>query len=153
MTLNGDNRTRGIEFSATGAITPKWSIWTGVSFLDPKITSYTNRGVSYDGNRIKFIARKSATLWTTYRVTPQFTLGGGASYLGMRYANDGNTLELPSHIRYDVMARYDVNRQFSLQFNINNISNARIYDASHVGLFANMGPGRSYMLTGTYRFD
>jgi catecholate siderophore receptor len=51
------------------------------------------------------------------------------------------------------MARYDVNKQLSLQLNVNNISDTEIYDASHVGLFATVGAGRSYMLTATYRFE
>lgn len=152
VTLSGNNRVRGIEFGASGAITPKWSVYAGVSFLDPKVTHYISGTSVFDGNRVKFIAKRSASLWTTYKVLPELTVGGGASYQGMRYANDANTLELPSHVRYDAMARYDVNKQFSLQFNVNNISNTEIYDASHVGLFANVGAGRSYMLTGTYRF-
>jgi catecholate siderophore receptor len=73
--------------------------------------------------------------------------------MGMRYADDANTLQLPSHVRYDAMARYDVNKQLSLQLNVNNISDTEIYDASHVGLFATVGAGRSYMLTATYRFE
>ena len=28
-----------------------------------------------------------------------------------------------------------------------------LYDASHAGLFANVGAGRSYMLTATYRYE
>ena len=51
------------------------------------------------------------------------------------------------------MVRYQFNKQFSVQFNVNNIGNKAVYDASHVGIFANMGPGRSYMLNATYRFD
>lgn len=153
VTLNGNNRTRGLELAATGAITPRWNLWAGVSFLDPKIDTYRSGTSVYDGNRIKFIAKRSATLWTTYKVLPQLTLGGGASYMGMRYADDTNTLQLPSHVRYDAMARYDVNKQLSLQLNVNNISDTEIYDASHVGLFATVGAGRSYMLTATYRFE
>jgi catecholate siderophore receptor len=153
VTLGGNNRTRGLELSATGAITPKWSVWAGVSFLDPKVGTYRSGNNVFDGNRMKFIAKRSATLWTTYKVLPALTVGGGASYQGMRFADDANTLQLPSYVRYDAMARYEVNKQFSLQLNINNISNTEIYDASHVGIFANVGAGRSYMLTGTYRFE
>lgn len=153
VTLGGNNRTRGLELGVSGAINPKWSIWAGYTYLDPKISSYRSGNEVFDGNRIKFIAKQSATLWTTYKVLPNLTVGGGASYMGMRYADDANQMQLPSHVRYDAMARYEFNRQLSLQLNVNNISNARVYDASHVGVFANVGPGRSYMLTGTYRFQ
>jgi len=153
VTLDGNNRVRGLEFGASGAITPRWNVWAGLSFLDPKILHYRSGNNSFDGNRIKFIAKRSATLWTTYKVLPELTVGGGANYMGLRFANDANTLELPSHVRWDAMARYDINKQMSMQLNVNNISNAALYDASHVGLFANVGPGRSYMLTATWRFE
>ena len=51
------------------------------------------------------------------------------------------------------MARYDLNKNVSFQLNVNNISNVRMYDASHVGVFANVGPGRSYMFNASYRFE
>ena len=153
VTLAGNNRVRGIELGLTGSITPKWDIWAGYTYLDPKTIKYQNGTNNFDGNQMKFIAKQSATLWTTYKVSPQFTLGGGVSYLGERYVDDANTYKLPSHVRYDAMARYEVNKQLALQLNVNNISDTEIYDASHVGLFANVGAGRSYMLTATYRYD
>ena len=153
VSLSGNNRVRGLEFGAAGAITPKWNVWAGVSFLDPKVTQYRSGNNVFDGNRMKFIAKQSMNFWTTYAITPQLTIGGGLTHVGSRYADDANTLVLPSHTVYDAMLRYQVNKQFSVQFNVNNIGNKAVYDASHVGIFANMGPGRSYMLNATYRFD
>lgn len=153
VTLSGSNRVRGFELGASGAITPKWNIWAGYTYLDPKITAYRSGNNVFDGNQIKFIAKQSASLWTTYEVLPGLVLGGGATYVGMRYADDANKLKLPSYVRYDAMAKYDVNKQLSLQLNVNNISDNEMYDASHVGLFAMVAPGRSYMLNATYRFE
>ncbi|ENO85229.1 TonB-dependent receptor [Thauera linaloolentis] len=153
VTLSGNNRVRGAELGVAGAITSKWSVWAGYTYLDPKVLSYNSNGTVFDGNRTKFIAKQSASLWTTYDVLPGLTLGGGATYMGMRYANDANTLELPSYTRYDTMARYEINKRLNVQLNINNITDEELYDASHVGIFANVGPGRSYMLNATYRFD
>lgn len=153
VTLNGSNRVRGIELGASGAITPRWNVWTGYTYLAPKIKSYRNGNNVYDGNQMKFIARHSASLWTTYKILPELTLGGGVTYLGKRYVDDANTLELPSYFRYDAMLQYDVSKSLSLQFNANNLSNNALYDASHVGVFANVAPGRSYMFSATYRWE
>jgi catecholate siderophore receptor len=101
---------------------------------------------------MKYIAKNSANLWTTYQVIDKLRLGGGVSYVDDRFANDANTYVLPSHIRYDAFASYQVLPEFGLQFNINNITNERIYDASHVGIFSTVAPGRSFALKGTYRF-
>ncbi|MDO5290242.1 MAG: TonB-dependent siderophore receptor [Pseudomonadota bacterium] len=153
VTLGGNNRVRGLELGASGSITPQWNLWAGYTYLDPKVIRYRSGNNVFDGNQIKFIAKHSASLWTTYKVLPNLTVGGGATYMGMRYANDANSLKLPSWVRWDAMARYDVNRQLSVQLNLNNIGNKPLYDASHVGLFASVAPGRSVMLTANYRFD
>lgn len=153
VSLSGKNRVRGLELSASGNITPKWGIWAGYTYLDPQIITYRSGRNVFDGKQMKFIAKQSATLWTTYKVLPNLTLGGGMTYTGMRYADDANTLKLPSWVRWDAMASYEVNRQLSIRFNVNNIANKPLFDASHVGVFANIAPGRSYMLTANYRFD
>ena len=115
--------------------------------------NYRNGDNDYSGKQIKFVAKQSASLWTTYKVHPQWTVGGGATYVGKRYVDDANELYLPSHTVYDAMIRYDVNKSLSFQLNGNNLTDERIYDASHVGLFANVGSGRSFMLTATYRYE
>lgn len=153
VTLSGNNRVRGLELGAAGAITKEWSVWAGLSLLDPEVVSYRSGASVYDGLQMKFIAKRSATLWTTYQLAPGLTVGGGATYTGMRYANDANTLQLPSAVRYDAMVKYAVNKRLNLQFNVNNITNTAQYDASHVGIFAMVAPGRSYMLSANYRFD
>lgn len=152
VSLAGENRVRGIELGATGSITDKWDIWAGYTYLDPKVKKYRNGKNVYDGKQIKFIAKNSATLWTTYEPIKDWTIGGGVSYVGERYVNDDNSLKLPSHTLYDAMVGYQMTRNFELQLNVNNITDTRVYDASHVGLFANVGPGRSYMLNANYSF-
>ena len=73
--------------------------------------------------------------------------------VGSRFVDDANVLRLPSHTVYDAMVSYDVTKHFNLRLNANNLSNTRMYDASHVGIFANVGPGRSYMFNASYRFE
>ena len=159
VSIDGKNRVRGFELSAIGQITPKWDISAGYTYLDSKLIDggYVKEGTSYianpdNGNAMKYIAKNSANLWTTYQVIDKLRLGGGVSYVDDRFANDANTYVLPSHIRYDAFASYQVLPEFGLQFNINNITNERIYDASHVGIFSTVAPGRSFALKGTYRF-
>jgi len=153
VTLDGNNRVRGLELGVSGSITPRWDVWAGYTYLDPEMTKYRSGSTDYSGNRMKFIPKQSGSVWTTYKVIPQLTLGGGVTVMGMRYANDANTYELPSYRRVDLMAKYEINKNFTLQLNANNITNTELYDSSHVGLFYNVGPGRSYMLTASYRYE
>lgn len=156
VTIDGDSRVRGFELGAAGSITPAWSVWASFAYLDPKLVKYRGSAAAtsdFSGNQMKFIARQSLSLWSTYKVLPQLTLGGGATYTGQRFVDDANTLTFPSTWRLDAMARYTVNRNLSVQLNLNNLTDKTIYDSSHVGIFARIAPGRSAMMTATYRYN
>lgn len=151
VALIGNNRTTGFELGAAGNLTPNWTVFGGYTYLDPEMTDGGGDG-STDGKRLKFIAKNSFSVWSTYKVTPAFTVGGGANYMSHRWMNDANTLGVPSYWRYDAMLSYKVNRHLELQLNVLNLTDETIYEGSHVGLFANVGPGRSGMLTANFKY-
>lgn len=152
VALVGDNSVKGIDLGAAGNITDKWSVWGGVVFMDPTLDKYWNGSNEFSGNQTKFIAKRSGSIWTMYQVTPKLGVGGGAVYTGQRYVDDANTREFESTWRWDASATYQVNQKLSLRLNVLNLTNERIYDASHVGIFAVMAPGRSALLNATYHF-
>ena len=148
--LIGNNRVRGFEFGVSGNITPEWNIFGGYTYLDAKLIddgSGTN-----DGNRIKFVAPHSFSIWTTYKVTPEFDIGGGVNYTGTRYVNDANTQKFRPYARVDATIGYKVSDNLDLRVNVQNLTNKLYYDASHVGIFANVAPGRSALLTANLRY-
>jgi len=149
--LIGNNRTTGLELGVAGSVTPKWSLFGGYTYLDPEMRD-AGANVANNGKRLKFIAKQSLSLWSTYKITQDFTLGGGAYYMSDRYMNDANTLSVPSYWRFDAMASYRINRHLSLRLNVTNIGNKLIYEGSHVGLFANVAPGRATMLTANFKY-
>lgn len=155
VTINGKNRVRGTELSAVGQLTPLWYVTAGYTYLDSELVDngYLNgKPRPENGNKMKFIAKHSANLWTTYQVHDKVRVGGGATYVGRRFVDDINKYELPSHVRYDAFASYQVMPELEVQFNINNLTNERVYDASHVGVFSTIAPGRSFGIKGSYRF-
>lgn len=155
VALLGHNRARGLELGAAGQISDRWGLSAGYAFVDAKTIDggFDGGEPSEDnGNYMQFVARHSFSLWTTYEVTDQWTLGGGATYTGKRYLNGENTAALPSQWRVDLMAAYKINEAAELQVNVNNVFDERLYDASHVGIFANRAPGRSVTAKLNYRF-
>ena len=148
--LIGKSRATGFELGFAGEVTPAWSIYGGYTYLNPKLLADGVGGNA--GKQLKYIAKQSFSLWTTYKITPAFTIGGGAYYMSNRFANDENTLVLPSYWRFDAMASYRLNKHFDVRLNLNNLADKTIYDGSHVGLFANVAPGRSAMLTANWKF-
>lgn len=148
--LVGKNRAQGLEFGVAGQINDRWAISGGYTYTDAKIIDDGDGG--NDGNQMHYIARHSLALWTTYDVTEQWTVGGGATYTGKRFMNAANTAALPAQWRVDAMAAYEISDNARLQLNVNNLFDAKLYDASHVGLFANVQAGRNATLSLNYRF-
>ncbi|MFV0644746.1 MAG: TonB-dependent receptor [Sphingomonadaceae bacterium] len=148
--LIGDNRVRGFEFGVSGNITPEWNVFGGYTYLDAKLIDDGAGG--NDGNRIKFIAPHSFSIWTTYNITPEFDMGGGVNYTGTRYVNDANTQKFKPYARVDLTVGYKASDALAFRINVQNLTNKLYYDASHVGLFANVAPGRSALLTASLNY-
>ena len=147
----GKNRAQGLELGVNGQIDDRWAISAGYTYTDAEIIDGGGDG-STDGNQMHYIAKHSLALWTTYDVDDRWTVGGGATYTGKRFMNAANTAQLPAQWRVDAMAAYKISENADLQLNINNIFDEKLYDASHVGLFANVQAGRNAMLKLNYRF-
>lgn len=148
--LAGDSRVDGLEIGFAGNVTHALKVFGGYSYLRSKIV---DDGIgTNDGNEFPNVAPHAFSLWSTYEVTRDWVVGGGAYYMGRRYVNTQNTLKLPPYWRFDAMAQYRVMDGFELQLNLLNLTNETIYDASHVGLFANVAPGRTALLTANVKF-
>jgi catecholate siderophore receptor len=148
--LVGNSTAKGIELGVAGNITDRWQVFGGYTYTDAELVD-DGRGTN-DGNRLKYIPEHTFSIWSTYAVTEKLTMGGGAYYMSERFLDDANTKALPSHWRVDLMAAYKVNDNFDVQLNVNNVFNETIYDASHVGIFGLVAPGRSAHLKATARF-
>lgn len=151
VALDGDQKVTGFELQATGRITDAWAIWAGYTYLDAEVVK-SGGDRSNDGNQSKFIAPNSFSLWSSYDITDRWRVGGGANYMDDRYMNDANTITVDDYWRYDAMVGYKVSKNLDLQLNVLNLTDETIYDASHVGLFATVAPGRSAELTASFTF-
>ncbi|MBK5539586.1 TonB-dependent siderophore receptor [Pseudomonas sp. TH05] len=152
VALTGNNEVQGFEVGATGHLSERWEVMAGYTYLDAKTTRYADSTANFDGNRSKFIAPNSASLWSTYMLTERWKVGGGATYMDKRYVDDANLKSLDAYWRYDAMVAYRVNKNLDLQFNVLNLTDETLYDASHVGIFATVAPGRSAEMTANLRF-
>jgi len=153
--LVGSSRAQGIELGVAGNVTERWAVAGGYTYTDAKLTDagYVGGVPSPNtGNYLHYIARHSFSVWSTYDVTEKWKVGGGATYTGKRYMNAANTSALPEQWRVDLMTSYAFNEHTSLQLNVNNVFDEKLYDASHVGLFANTGPGRNATLKLNVKF-
>jgi len=153
--LAGEQRVQGFEAGLTGKLTDQWQVFAGYTYQDSKIVSVPATASAADrysvGKQLPNTPQHAFSFWTTYDVTSQLTLGGGATYQSMAYANTANTLYVPEYWKFDLMASYRVTKESTIQLNIYNLTDERYY-AQYYGGHAVPAPGRSAILTYRYRF-
>lgn len=126
-------QTQGIEFESNYAFTKKFSVRAVATFQKSVALDYgtwdlgangnaDDKVVSYSGNETDNNAR------VMLRVSPSYTTGKlfasiDWSYMGSRMANVANTFKLPSFNQSNLNVGYTVNKNISLQANINNLFN------------------------------
>ncbi|WRH93146.1 TonB-dependent siderophore receptor [Pseudomonas fluorescens] len=148
----GKTRVQGVELSASGKITDKWQVFAGYAFMDSEQVDGGPLGRANDGNELPNTPKNSASLWTTYQVTPKLTIGGGAFYVDDVYGSVANTTMVDSYVRYDAMAAYKLTKNVDLQLNVQNLTNETYYDKAFSTHFANQAAGRTALLSTNFHF-
>lgn len=116
--------TWGIELEGVYEPVDSVSVQFSLTLQDPEYRDFTGVSVDNDGNQVRRIPR------TMLRLAPSvwFAAGRGRAFLavshyGSRYANDENTIELPSYTKLDAGVQYSLNESWSAQLNVDNLSN------------------------------
>ncbi|HHS7811117.1 TonB-dependent receptor [Pseudomonas putida] len=150
----GKTRVQGIELSASGKITDKWQVFAGYAYMDSEQVDGGDLPANKinNGNELPNTPKNSASLWTTYQVTPKLTLGGGAFYVDDVYGSVANTTMVDSYVRYDAMAAYKLSKNVDLQLNVQNLTNETYYDKAFSTHFANQAAGRTALLSTNFHF-
>ncbi|WP_085673684.1 MULTISPECIES: TonB-dependent siderophore receptor [unclassified Pseudomonas] len=148
----GETRVQGIELSASGKITDKWQVFAGYTYMEARQIDGGPLGKANDGNQLPNTPNNSASLWTTYSITPKLTVGGGAFYVDDVYGSVANTTMVDRYVRYDAMAAYKLTKNVDLQLNVQNLTNEVYYDKAFSTHFANQAAGRTALLTTSVHF-
>ncbi|MBV9510069.1 MAG: TonB-dependent siderophore receptor [Caulobacteraceae bacterium] len=146
----GDIRVRGARFGFSGHLTSQWQAFGGYTYLGAKIIQAV--AVNTAGKVPLNTPAHTATAWTTYDITRQWQVGGGAIYMSSRYANNTDLVSAPAYVRWDATAAW---RQphYEVRLNLFNIFDTHYYDAliASDGGRSVPGLGRTAMLTLTWR--
>ena len=144
----GKRVMEGVETEISGAITPKWQIHAGYSYLHSQIKTAAN---ARDDGIFLLMPKHSANLWTTYEVTPKLTLGGGVN--AMSHITSSAGLRAGGYATFDAMAAYQFTPKLKLQVNADNIFNRHYYTrVGNANTFNIPGAERSLMANVRYDF-
>ncbi|KAA0981338.1 TonB-dependent siderophore receptor [Pseudomonas sp. ANT_J28] len=148
----GKSRVQGIELSASGKINDKWQVFAGYAYMDSEQVDAGPLNRATEGNELPNTPKNSASLWTTYQVTPKLTIGGGAFYVDDVFGSVANTTMVDSYVRYDAMAAYKLSKNVDLQLNVQNLTDETYYDKAFSTHFANQAAGRTALLSTNFHF-
>jgi catecholate siderophore receptor len=125
----GEQRTTGVEFGASGNVTPAWQMVGGATFQRAKITSTTS--AAPEGRRVPLVPERTFSLWNRLQVHRSIGLGLGVIHQAEMFAAIDNTVTLPGFTRADAALFLRLAPLLSAQVNVENVLDRRYYATSH----------------------
>jgi iron complex outermembrane receptor protein len=116
----GEQRHKGFEIAAQGAINDKLFVMASVMNLDAQYDKDEN----YQGKTPVDAPEWSASIWSRYEFDDQLAVNIGAFYEGDRFADSNNTITKDAYTRVDVGATYKTvigNQAVNFRLNIQNL--------------------------------
>jgi len=106
------------------------------------------------GNELGNVPDHAFSLWTTYALPMNITLGYGATYQGRWFLNTSGAVLYTTngYMTHRAMVGYAVNDALNLQLNVNNIFDKEYYIRIRNNGWATPGDRRSATLTVNYTF-
>lgn len=144
-----DEEITGLEVQLQGQINDAWLLTAGYSYL-------TGDDVDEFGNdtglRPRELPKNTFSVWNSFQATSQFGIGIGLTYQDESFADNGNTVTLPSFTRLDLSAHFDVNEKLRVQLNIENFTDQLYFPNAHTTNNITVGESINARLSVTGRF-
>jgi len=154
----GEIRSRGIEFEAKFSPVQGLNLIAGATWLDAEVTKSNSANL---GKVPVSVPEVTASGWADYTLQSGplegLTFGAGVRYVGKTYADEANTLEVPSYVVGDALLGYDFGKLdrhldgLELALNVTNVTDEVYYTCNGTN-FCNYGQGRTVLATMKYRW-
>ena len=143
-----DSKINGFEMQFKGEVNDNWYVSAGYSYLDGEQVDRSGD----TGLRPRELPENMLSIWNNFRVTERFGFGLGLTYQDESFINNSNTAVLPDFTRFDAAAYYDVSESFSLQLNVENLTDELYFPNAHSTHQATVGAPLNARLTAHWRF-
>ncbi len=153
--LSGQRHAAGLEVDVAGRLTAAWEVFASWAWIpDARVdqassvlgTTLVGETV---GQRPGLTPRHTATLWSTWRLTPRWRVGGG---LNARSSDtpQQSSIRAPGFVTADLMAEFDAG-PLVFKLNVTNFGDVTTADMLYRGHYV-PGKPRTVQLTTTARF-
>ena len=151
--LSGQRHATGMEFNLAGRLSPNWELfynhsWIPLARIDSGRPAGSTGNAQQEGDRPALTPKHSASLWTTYRVAPQWRLGAGLNYRGEQNPEGNRAVTAKAFTTVDAMAEYTVDANQTLKLNVTNLTDELYADALYRGFYV---PGAARQVQLSYK--
>lgn len=151
---DGEQKNSGIEWNTFGSVAKNLRLLGGVTYLKGDLVRLSTTSSANEGNTPYGIPKwlmNAGVEWDT-PWNQDLTLSFRAVYTGSQYANNANTLKLPSWVRYDFGTRYNttVNKvPVTFHASIENVFDKHYWASSFSDNYVTLGGSRTFKLSAT----
>jgi catecholate siderophore receptor len=147
--LAGRQTVQGVELGLSGSITDRWTALASYAFMHSDIARSAN--AAEEGNNLTLTPEATFSLWTTFSLPWDITVGGGAQYMDAVFRNTTNTTSVPSYWLVNTMASYKLNEGLTLRLNGQNLADVEYVDRVGGGHYI-PGPRRQVIVNADFSF-
>lgn len=119
--------TKGIEVGITGNITDQWSVVGAYSHQIGKSRATATGPYTTLAN----LPEHTLSVWNRYDFDPAFGAALGLIHQGTRYTTTSNRVSMNGFTRMDGALYYKINEMFTMQLNVENITDNYYYEFAH----------------------
>jgi iron complex outermembrane receptor protein len=149
----GQQSSDGIEATLELRLPYDVQLSANAAWVRAEYDEFASGANDYAGNQPINVPRRSANLWLSKDFGQRFSAGAGARYVDSRYADNANTVEVPSYTVVDANIDWHVQPDLTLGLQLNNL-----FDRQYATTTGNngrqwyLGEPRSFFVTADYSF-
>ncbi len=153
----GEQSSRGVEASLALNIDERWRIDANVALLNAKFDEFGEEDddgniVLRNGLRPPSVPEQTANLWASWTVNDRWRARAGLRYVGKRFTDTANQLEIPSYTVIDAGVDWAPTPQLALTAALRNVTDEGYGVAAYTTSQWILGQPRTAELTARYRF-
>jgi len=153
----GSQSSRGLELTVGVELARDWRVDFNGAILDARYDDYTDSSggaaVSRRGNVPPDVPERLANLWVSWKFAPQWTASAGLRYVGKRYADSANELEMAAYTTTNLALQWEARRDLSLALRAYNVFDKQYAETAYYNQTQwLLGTGRRVELSANYRF-
>lgn len=124
-------RTDGVELELTGSLTRNWSIMGGYAYQDARLTATQSRTGPFAGAVLAQVPKHTVSLWNRVNLSDAWAVAAGVVYRDKIYPSTDNKVVVPGFTRVDAALFYKLNKNLSMQLNVENLLDRKYYASAN----------------------